>query len=100
MYTFHTAKVWSDLKPISGLGEAILWTATTFCPTVAQRMDRLGVDEQGARDDLAACQRRVAAARPRVEGEASARLRYALHISGLRLSQPSGTMDETTWTSS
>ncbi|MEM9492354.1 MAG: hypothetical protein AAGC55_24625 [Myxococcota bacterium] len=61
--TEHTAKVWSDIRPIAGPDEPILWTATTFCPTIEQRMDLLGVDEQRAHDDLAACQRRVVAAR-------------------------------------
>ncbi|MEM9489050.1 MAG: hypothetical protein AAGC55_07895, partial [Myxococcota bacterium] len=61
--TFHTVKVWTNLRPIAGPDDPILWTATTFCPTVAQRMDLLGVDEQRAHDDLAACRRRVAAAR-------------------------------------
>ncbi|MEM9491900.1 MAG: hypothetical protein AAGC55_22330, partial [Myxococcota bacterium] len=61
--SFHTAKVWTDLKPISGPDDPILWTATTLCPTVEQRIELLGVDEQNARDNLTACQRRVAAAR-------------------------------------
>ncbi|MEM9493776.1 MAG: protein kinase, partial [Myxococcota bacterium] len=61
--TEHTAKVWTDIRPIAGPDDPILWTATTYCPTVKQRMDLLGVDEPRARENLAACQRRVAAAR-------------------------------------
>ncbi|MEM9491077.1 MAG: protein kinase, partial [Myxococcota bacterium] len=59
----HSAKVWTDIKPISSPDDPILWTATTFCPTVQQRMALLGVDEQQARDNLKACQRRVARAK-------------------------------------
>ncbi|MEM9492421.1 MAG: hypothetical protein AAGC55_24960 [Myxococcota bacterium] len=61
--TFHTAKVWTDIEPISRPDNPILWTATTYCPTVEQRMELLGVDEQRARDNLANCQHRVAEAR-------------------------------------
>ncbi|MEM9491763.1 MAG: protein kinase, partial [Myxococcota bacterium] len=61
--TEHTAKVWTDPRPISGLDDSVLWTATTYCPTVEQRMDLLGVDAWRARENLATCRRRVAAAR-------------------------------------
>ncbi|MEM9490684.1 MAG: protein kinase, partial [Myxococcota bacterium] len=59
----HTVKVWTDLRPLSGPDDSALWTATTFCPTVEQRMDLLDASEERARQALAACQRRVAAAR-------------------------------------
>ncbi|MEM9493550.1 MAG: hypothetical protein AAGC55_30660 [Myxococcota bacterium] len=65
--TFHTAKVWPDIKPIAGPHDPVLWTATSYCPTIEQRMELLGVDEQRAHDNLAACQRRVAAARATVQ---------------------------------
>jgi WD40 repeat protein/tRNA A-37 threonylcarbamoyl transferase component Bud32 len=58
----HTAKVWVDLAPFSGLDDARLWAATRFCPSIAQRVELLGVPEARASDDRAACLRRVAEA--------------------------------------
>ncbi|MEM9490847.1 MAG: protein kinase, partial [Myxococcota bacterium] len=60
--TEHTAKVWTDIKSISGPDDPVLWTATTFCPTIEQRMDLLGVTETQAEANFARCQRRVAEA--------------------------------------
>jgi WD40 repeat protein len=58
----HTAKVWIDLAPFTGLDDPRLWTATRFCPTIAQRVELLGVTEARARENHADCLRRVAAA--------------------------------------
>src|SRR5262249_32746274 len=57
-----TVRVWSDLTPLSGTGDPRLWTATSYCMSVEQRVALLGVPESMARADQEACQRRVEAA--------------------------------------
>jgi WD40 repeat protein len=57
-----TVRIWSDLAPIAE-GDPRLWTATSYCLPVGKRRDLLGVTEDQARADLAACERRVRAAR-------------------------------------
>ncbi len=57
-------QIWRDLRPIA-LDDPRLWTATDYCPPVAKRQQLLGVTEARARADLAACERRVRAARGR-----------------------------------
>src|SRR5262249_12488005 len=55
-----TVRIWSDLHPIP-LDDPRLWAATSYCLPVAKRRDLLGVAEDQARDDLAACERHVLA---------------------------------------
>jgi WD40 repeat protein len=57
-----TIRIWSDLAPIAE-DDPRLWAATSYCLSVASRQDLLGVTEDQARADLAACERRVHAAR-------------------------------------
>ncbi len=57
-----TVRIWSDLRPIAQ-GDPRLWRATSYCLPAGKRQDLLGVTEPQARADLAACERRVRAAR-------------------------------------
>jgi WD40 repeat protein len=58
-----TVWVWSDLTPLQGPSDPKLWTATNDCLTVELRVRILGVPEDAAKADEAACLRRVEAAR-------------------------------------
>ncbi|MCG8421944.1 MAG: protein kinase [Proteobacteria bacterium] len=57
----HAAKVWSNLEPIDGLDDPLLWTATTYCPSVKRRMRLLSISEELAIKERERCLRRVAA---------------------------------------
>ena len=56
------ATVWPRFKPITGLDDPALWTATRYCPPIELRKELLGVSEDVAAVELASCQRRVAEA--------------------------------------
>jgi dipeptidyl aminopeptidase/acylaminoacyl peptidase len=54
-----TVRVWSDLSPLDGGEDPRLWTATSYCMTVALRIKLLGVSEAMAQAGQAACERRA-----------------------------------------
>ncbi|KYF63228.1 protein kinase, partial [Sorangium cellulosum] len=56
-------RVWSDLEPLRGADDPKLWTATTYCMPIEQRIDLFRVPEPMARANREACLRRVALAR-------------------------------------
>jgi len=58
-----TVWVWTDLEPLHGIDDPRLWTATTYCMSVARRLELLHVSEATAGADQEACVRRVDQAR-------------------------------------
>jgi WD40 repeat protein/serine/threonine protein kinase len=58
-----TVWVWSELSPLQGPSDPKLWSATTYCLPVEVRLRILGIAEEAAKADEAACLRRVDAAR-------------------------------------
>ncbi|HRI63955.1 MAG TPA: protein kinase [Polyangium sp.] len=55
------ATVWPRLHRITGLDDPALWTATRYCPPIDLRKELLGMSDEVAAEQLASCQRRVAA---------------------------------------
>ncbi|WP_437955588.1 protein kinase [Sorangium sp. So ce119] len=55
--------VWPDIEPLRGVDDPRLWTATTYCLPVEQRIKILNVPEDTARVNREACLRRVEEAR-------------------------------------
>ena len=58
-----TARVWTDLAPLSGANDPRLWTATPYCLSIEERNILLGISETVATVDQQACERRVNEAR-------------------------------------
>lgn len=56
------AYVWTDVEPFSGMDDPRLWGATTYCMTVELRKMLFRRSDAEAREDQAACERRVRAA--------------------------------------
>ncbi|WP_437288358.1 nSTAND1 domain-containing NTPase [Sorangium sp. So ce406] len=56
-------RVWSDLEPLHGADDPKLWTATTYCMPIDQRIDLFRVPDAMARANREACLRHVEAAR-------------------------------------
>ncbi|HRI65878.1 MAG TPA: protein kinase [Polyangium sp.] len=54
-----TIAILSDLERLSGPNDPRLWSATTYCLPIAERVKRLGVSEDIAKVDQDACLRRV-----------------------------------------
>ncbi len=59
----HVAKILPHIRRFRGLDDHALWTATDYCPSIAQRMELLGMSEERATRDLDRCRKRVARAR-------------------------------------
>ncbi|WP_437594892.1 nSTAND1 domain-containing NTPase [Sorangium sp. So ce1000] len=61
-------RLWTDLEPLHGVDDPKLWTATTYCMPIEQRIELLRVPKGLARTHQEACQRRVEAARAAAPG--------------------------------
>ena len=59
----YWATVWPSIEPIAGPKDRELWLATTYCPTIEQRRELLGVSSKLAHEQLSQCRARVLAAR-------------------------------------
>ncbi|MCG8416624.1 MAG: protein kinase [Proteobacteria bacterium] len=59
----HTAKVWRNIEPLTGLEDPKLWVATRYCPSVEQRIKLLSVPEQLAVEKYERCLQRIALVR-------------------------------------
>jgi WD40 repeat protein len=57
-----SVRVWHDLAQLT-LDDPRLWTVTSYCMSIARRVELLGVSEEKARDHHARCLARVAEAR-------------------------------------
>jgi WD40 repeat protein/serine/threonine protein kinase len=58
-----TVRVWSDLEPLRGPEDPMLWTASSYCLPVERRVELLHVPEASAHVDEQACRRHIEVAR-------------------------------------
>lgn len=59
----YHVKVWRTPEPIHSLQDPVLWTATTYCPSVEQRVKLLSFPKTIASEQYERCRQRVNAAR-------------------------------------
>jgi len=62
MFEDKNGWVWPVRAPLRGTDDPRLWTATSYCLSIEQRIALLSVSEARARADQEACERRVKAA--------------------------------------